>query len=255
MLAAAVLGIGLVIFRWRTTSIAVQIFVIFVLSWYGIHELSPTKPLQGGIRYMLPMVPFIAVLSIYFIYHCSLWFSTIIGSDKADKLFLATCTLLIAVSIYASYPVVIGRPMDTRFIVEEYILEQLPGNTLVEDSSILGKGDLRFLVSPSAKNILLEVGFAIVSEPGYARFLFGQSYPGQRKHIYEYVKSYETLFEQPYIELSSLAHKFAYHNPDIRIIALSAKAKEWMTKNADTLGQGLPSTYKIQFIRSYKDTP
>jgi hypothetical protein len=255
VLVAAILGIGLVLLRWGSAGLPLQVIVIFMLGWYGVHELSPSKPWQGSIRYMLPMVPFIAVLSVYFVHRCCLIFSAIIGPSISDKIFLVVCTLLIGTTIIASYPVVIGRPDDTRVTLKKYILDQLPGNFLVEHYSLLVKGDARYLVSPGLKEKLSDVDFAIVSELNYARFLFGKDYHGQRNNIYEYAKGYENLFDRPYIQLSSHAHKFSFHNPDIRIIALSTMADDWIRTNAETLTRTLPVTYEIQYVRKNYDTP
>lgn len=55
-----------------------------------------------------------------------------IGTDRSVLVFLSAGALLVCVTLISAYPVVAGRPVDTRVVFMNEFYKQIPGKVLME---------------------------------------------------------------------------------------------------------------------------
>jgi hypothetical protein len=199
------------LFTWPRISGAERLLVLTTLLFYLSAELSPTKPFPDFMRYMLPVVPPLAILV-----------STAVGRAAAANRKLGRIAALVLAAAVAwsgvvSVRLVAGIEPDTRTLALRWLEKHqepwrgetftpdprpLPSVALVDVDAMAKEGS-RYLVASS--------------------FLYDQAFVGCRSgpcdgRLKVYFDGYQRLFSYPYTEIRPHYRTFAFSNPVLRIV-------------------------------------
>jgi len=208
-LAAHLLG-------WRRVSSEDRLWVLTALLFYFSAELSPTKPPPDFMRYMLPVVPSLALLAVG-------------GVGRAVRAqrglgWLGGLALAGAVgwSAVTSVRLVAGMSQDTRAVAARWLDEKgepwkgerfTPAaepmlSVAVVDPEAERRAGTRYLV---ASSFMYET-LSLVCNPGPC---------SEQPRLY--YEGYRRLFRYPYVEIRPIYRSFAFSNPVIRVVDLRGR--------------------------------
>jgi hypothetical protein len=215
----ALFGVGGLVahlLAWPRVRSTERLLVLTALLFYFSAELSPTKPFPDFMRYMLPVVPPLAVLA------ASAISRALAANRRLGRLAAVALAAAIAWSGFVSLRLVVGLTHDTRTDALAWLDEQgdpwigelftpaddpLPSVALVDIEEERSEG-IRFVVSSS--------------------FLYEQAFIGCRSgrcdgRLKAYYDGYQRLFSYPYTEIRPDFRTFAYSNPVIRIVDIRSQ--------------------------------
>lgn len=199
--------------RWKQSSWRDKILVVYVLLFYLVVEVSPTKPFPDFMRYVIPVIPvllYFSVRGVEMVADC-------LRFVGAKRTFAALVAVALSLPLCESLRLIRDLGEDTREKAERLIAEN-HWQTKCETYAAL-RADVWSL---STLNIQAErdngVTHLVASSFLYDRFIHGKSLKNQGEAVYEAYQRYGELFSRPFIEITPPYKSFAFHNPTIRII-------------------------------------
>jgi hypothetical protein len=199
--------------RWKHSSWREKILIVYVLLFYLVVEVSPTKPFPDFMRYVIPVIPvllYFSVRGVEMVVDCLQF----VGAKRA---FAALVAVAFSLPLYESIRLVGDLDEDTREKAERLIAEN-HWQTKSETYAAL-RADVWSL---STLNIQAErdngVTHLVASSFMYDRFIHGKSLKNQGEAVYEAYQKYGELFSLPFTEITPPYKSFAFHNPTVRII-------------------------------------
>ena len=199
---------------WSRVSSEDRLLVLTALLFYFSAELSPTKPHPDFMRYMLPVVPPLALLAVHAVVRAATTrraLGSIVGVALAGA---------IGWSALTSVRLVAGMAYDTRAEAERWLDEHgepwkgewfTPAADPVVSVAVLDpeeerRAGTRYLVASSFM---------------YERALLMCRRGRVDERLQPYCDGYRRLFRYPYFEIRPAYRSFAFSNPVIRIVDLS----------------------------------
>lgn len=195
---------------------ALQVVVAFVVFYYLLIELSPTKPYQNAIRYALPLVPGLAILLAWGAARLSAEFRHAV---VAGALILLGCMGADAVQLVRHIN------HDSRQDVQQ-ILAGLDGNIVLDRVlGLEGRGSETDIHSrePGTDPLAFlppDTDYYVTSGYQYGRYLDAMDLPFQGEHVYRIAQRYKALMTYPYLEIGPRYRTLAFADPVFRIIDL-----------------------------------
>ena len=192
------------------------LIAIFTVLWYVIHETTPLKPYPDLPRYMLPIVPLLAILAASFIYELlSRWDYR--GWTAAVVVLLAALPAL-WMSMRANFP-----DADPRAVVPPIV--EASGAVVIDryadyDNTrpILG---LRLRPTKDTADIVVTANLT------YDRF---ESYAAPKDPAREAMAGYyRGLNTLPHLEVSNGRPTVGYFNPELKVVALDRSVERLKT--------------------------
>ena len=198
--------------NWFKLLLIEKFFIFYILIFYLIHEISPTKPPPDFMRYMIPIIAPLIFLN------CKLVFK-ILEKNKYLGLILAI-TLLVG-PLIESILLTKNLKHDTRELAADYFIKY--------KSKIIGEKytqqfpEVRSLVrKPISEYQNDGIRYLVASSFEYQRFIDTiENHTQQNEVVHEYYQTYINLFKYPYIEIKPRYKSFAFSNPIIRIIDIT----------------------------------
>lgn len=215
--ALALIGILLVLVRWRESQDVDRLLLLFALFYYFIPEISPSKPPPDYARYILQIAP----AMIYFAVRGMNLMSQRIESGFVRKGLILVLGLGMMVSLIDTLRLdyYMDWKKDTRQLAAEWLSRQT-GNAYFEQYAA-AHNDVRSIGDFSPLEIRASgYNFAVASDFRYERYFRGAKTEGQDEYIYQRHQRYEEWFSLPFVEIKPVYRSFAFSNPTVRIIDL-----------------------------------
>jgi hypothetical protein len=228
LLALGLIGLAAPFVAPRERLMPVALIAAFAVLWYDIHEATPLKPYPNFIRYMLPLVPLLAVLAASFVYEVlSRW-------DRRGVI-AALALVLAALPALSASVRINAHDIDPRAIVPPIVAAS--GARVIVDRygdyerarRILG---LSFRPTADMADIVVTANLAYDRADNYLspRDPDPQSMAGY----------YRGLFSRPYLEVSNGRPTLAYFNPVLRVVAMDG-AVDRLNQIATEIEKAVPS--------------
>ena len=235
-LPLAIFGLGgiiAVLYRWKTAAVELRFLVVYVFLFYLIHESTPMKPFPGFMRYMMPIVPAVLILAVYFIRGIGIWASE---KTRGAVLNVGVMFLVVVCILFPAYKsinlVLDMNEQDTRIRAFNWLKErQSDGEVYFGKYTLLNNKDSGRIYNLDDDTIqtLRAQGFryAVASSFGYELYFIGAELEDQPRRVYRYRDTFEKVFkEYEYHEIRPNYQSFAFSNPTIRIIDLKNEFTE-----------------------------
>lgn len=206
-----------VIFSWRKSSQDEKILSLFILLFYFAAELSPLKPFPDFMRYMIPVVP---PLAIFACQACRFLFR-----GKRILPAIGLTSFLLAAAGYSAWntiSLVKNMSHDTRDISTLWMMEH-EGEYLAERYTGKNQSNrYRTLADTNIEKAQAEgIKYLIISSFVYDRIVFAKTLPHHDPAIDAILNDYHRLLTYPYIEIKSDTPSYAFTNPTIKIIDIT----------------------------------
>ena len=223
-------GLTLLILNWKNVDWREKILFFYIMIFYFVVELSPTKPHPDFMRYIIPIIP----MMLYFAY--KMIYAINLGLRPTKFRFITSFLILVtlALPLYDSVHLVYYLNKDTRVQTKKILIEIFQKTESDSEIKVIMENYSCGLPIPA--NIDKLVNFAgkldiaqekrkgttyiVVSSFAYDRFFFGSKLDHQNEDIYNYYRIYQELFKHPFIEIAPAYKTFAFSNPTLRIIDL-----------------------------------
>jgi hypothetical protein len=213
----ALAGTAALLARWRRRAIDLQVMIAWVLLFYLAHEASPTKPFPDFMRYVLPIVP----LLLIFAYGGLSLLGERLAGTALRWLVPGVVALSVALPAWESARLIRYLEDDTRRDVAAWLAARGEKAKLERYAGIVRDTDLLTVLNPDAERAA-GTRYLVASSFTYDRFRLARGYRFQKRHAYETYRKYEGLFQYPYQEFRPKYKGFAFSNPTIRVIDISA---------------------------------
>ncbi|QDV51251.1 ArnT family glycosyltransferase [Gimesia fumaroli] len=213
----AVTGMIVLLFCWKETQDVDRLFLLFVVFYYLIPEISPSKPPPGYSRYILQIVPALIYFSVRGIHLLSSHFS----SNYVRKGLLLLLSISLSLSFWDTLQLdyYMNWKRDTRQQAAEW-LSQAGGKSFYEQYAA-AKNDVRSIGDFTPEELRNQgYDFVVASDFRYERYYRGAQTSGQDEYIYNRHRQYEEWFRYPFVEIRPTYRSFAFSNPTVRIIDL-----------------------------------
>ena len=178
------------------------------LIFYAIVELSPLKIFPDFMRYILPIVPFLAIFS------ASLW------KKLSHPVVHAVFALGLTYMVWDSSHLIYYLNKDTRLQAKEWISNH-PGKCHGDQYASMIRGTTCISTLDLKKAQENGIEYLMASSFFYERVNFASNLKQKPAIIIESKETYDRLFSRPYLEIRPVYKSFAYSNPTIRIIHLT----------------------------------
>lgn len=198
-----------------------RLIVLFSLAAinYLIIELSPLKTSPGYVRYVIPLIPILTIIS------CSM--INVMGV-KLKTMAIILITVLAVKDFHYGFSVVDLLDQDNRILIHE---KKLPKEvTLFEKYSTgyLNRNSFRTapsIVSPGPEVLKRNgIQYLVASSFRYDRFLTGKTLQRQRAKVYEIGNAYDSLFTAYDTEtLRPVVKTIGFFHPELKIVNLENK--------------------------------
>ena len=206
----------------RTRFSRAETTVLIALAvFYLVHEISPTKPFPGSIRYMVPLAPLAVIFALRAVDVAiravgSRW-RPVAGAVSASLVLVAGVQSFLLVRDIEDDTRLEAHGVPVPYLAEIYTYSRFwgpkPANQI--RAGFVGWKKWDDLVET-------DVRFVVISSFVYRRFLFGQSLPDQRPAVYRAAALYERLLACPGRTIKPRYRTFAFSNPIVRIVDLEA---------------------------------
>jgi hypothetical protein len=228
LLVAGIVGLAAPFVAPRERRMPVALIAIFAVLWYAVHEATPLKPYPDFSRYMVPLVPVLAILTASLLYEIlSRW----------DRRGIAAAAAVILVTLPALWTSVrINTPdMDPREVVRQIVLDS--GARVAIDrytnynfrNGILG-GRARSLAEGA--EVVLTANLTYDRAGNYA------VPPNQDPATV--AGYYQALSARPHLDISNGRPTMAYFNPVLRVVAMDGSV-ERLRQIEKRIKEGVPS--------------
>jgi hypothetical protein len=199
--------------KWKNSFWQDKILMLYVVLFYLVVELSPTKPFPDFMRYIVPVIP----IFFYFSVRAVKMISECLKFGGTKIVFAILVSVSFSLPLYESIRLVHDLGNDTREKAERWVTDN-HWKTKSETYAALHVD----VWSLSALNIPLErnngVTHLVASSFMYDRFVYGNKLKNQNEAVYQAYQKYGELFSHPFIEITPPYKSFAFSNPTIRII-------------------------------------
>ena len=205
--------------KWKKTKWEDRIFVVYVLMFYLLFELSPSKPDPDSMRYVVPIIP----IMIYFAYNGIYKFASLV-----PKRFLGINKVLLPAFIAITLLTMLVQTIKLDYYLKRDTREE--AHRFIEAS---GKNAKYEWLSHTSSDVKLlahldieqarqeEITYLVASSFMYDRFMWGYKLENQPPEVYTAYEKYVELFKYPYQEFTPAYKSFAFSNPVIRIIDIT----------------------------------
>lgn len=204
---AAFIGMGLSLAEGKKLTLTSKIVLITPLFFYLMTELSPLKCFPDYMRYVIPVVPFLALFSTF------AW-------QKICKRWSFLHLVFIAALLYMA--------TDSALLVY-YLTRDTRAEALIWMETHKGQyqGDQYALVTrglPCVSTLCLQkqkeagVHYLLTSSFFYDRISFAAGLRHKADIILSCKNNFDRLFDLPYTEIKPAYKSFAFSNPTIRIV-------------------------------------
>jgi hypothetical protein len=214
------LGAVVTVMRWTATPPALRIVLVFAVTWYLLHELSPMKPFGAIERHMAVMSGVFAVLAVYLV--------DLIAkhTPSAWRSLVASCCIIAmaAPAAWSSAIIAQSSKNDTRVIVGR-ILAHLDGAYDIDWLATIETPNRPAYFSKTIDEIDLSLEYILTAESVARRFIDADSFPYQPDDVYTTSGRYRAMFNRPAIVVTSTAGAFSYRNMPLRIVALRGNSE------------------------------
>jgi hypothetical protein len=214
---AGLLGASIVALRWRTSPPILRSLLVFGLTWYFMHELSPGKPTPGA-RQMTVMAAVFAVFAVVA--------ARFIGCQCLPRSLSLPATAVIVAGLSVvpamrSFELVRSAPNETRLVAER-LVQDLGRSTAWSEDGFTDRGyslllDVRF---ESLKEMEQIADFLAVNELLAELYVFSLALPNQDQLTRRTAAKYEALLRRPALLITSKVGYFSFRNLPVRVIAL-----------------------------------
>jgi len=213
----SLLGFFSAIGSWRRIGLSVKVVVLTTVVFYFVPEISPTKPPPDDGRYVIPAVVTLGFFAGWLTEEC--WKT---GSGLIRFLTVIATLGVLSYSIYDTSNLVIHLNQDTRSKARKWIDNNLQSDETVAWQPLAAP----WHVGPMKGIDMVELqrgnfDYVVVSSFHYDRYLNAATRLGQSAAIYEQAKSFQELFQRPFVEIQPAYRSFAFSNPTIRIVKFS----------------------------------
>ena len=227
-LLPTLLAMGGFVVAWRRRQPELRLLSIIVVVFYAVFESSPYKPPPNADRYVVPLLPFLALLAGLTLDEIRLRLST--WSARTATALMAACALAaVAQPLIATVRLTAGMTPDTRAAARDWLTQHAceQGDILIEGAFNLGG-----TIVPSYAPVLPErchaayayslerdsdrlddFDFIVASSFAYERFLLFSAAPAKAQQFYR--DFFAT--HQPVAEFTPSYRSYGFHNPTIRI--------------------------------------
>ena len=209
---AGLLGALIVVVRWRVTPPVLRHLLVFGITWYLVHELSPSKPFPEGARYMTVMPAVFAVFAVF----AAERFAAALWAPYQTIVVWGLIAGMAVIPAATSYELTRSAPYDTGLIVER-IASNLDGPIAWMEFP-----DQAVFSQPIAEL----AQFAVINELWAKRSVYALSLPAQDVEGQRRSSAYKALLTYPALLVTSSAGSFAFRNVPYRIIALKGNFQE-----------------------------
>lgn len=200
------------VLRFLKINAELRLITLYTLLYYLLVEFMPLKPAPDYFRYILPVIPGLAILLA-----CCL--------RQTDKKLIRTglqfFIVLCAVQpLYLSVNIMESVPNDPRYQVVEK-LKNTRDKKIFWGSYTNESYSSKFLNSIKYD----QNDYLVLSSFDYSRFLFGEKLDGQNTNISLKALSFKKLLSLYEVETISSPFSYAFMGPTIKIIKLNAPKK------------------------------
>ena len=214
---AGLLGAFVVAVRWRVSPPVLRHLLVFGLTWYLMHELSPMKPFPEGARHMTVMPAVFAVFAVFAVEYVANWL-------PAPFRAVVTATTIGGIAVIpaaASYELTQSATNDTGLVVER-LADSLDGPIVWVGFPSQPWFDLSQPIEESAR-------FLVMNELWAKQSVYSLSLQHQDERRRRVGSAYEALLTRPALIVASSAGSFAFRNVPYRIVALKGDPRELTT--------------------------
>ena len=220
---ASLAGAGMLFRKFKTNGILI-IFLFFL--FYFSAEIVKSKPAPQPERYILPCIPFVAVLS-------AVLFETITSRFKSSLISFILFASLVFFPLQRSLQLAAEIKLDTREILNNWIEENIPsGSKILIDRfaysppvdekkyEVLYLRGSKILEDLDVKNLRQsEYDYLILSGMFYERYFSEPSNePATRERIRQLFNNFKVVRE-----VESKYGSYAFHNPKLVLFALKER--------------------------------
>ncbi|NOR80892.1 MAG: phospholipid carrier-dependent glycosyltransferase [Methyloprofundus sp.] len=210
-------GIGIValffsVLRFLKISAALKLVTLSTLIYYLAVEMAPLKPAPDYFRYILPVIPGLAILLACY---------SAQSNKKMIRIGLQLFMILCVIQpLYLSVNIMNSVPNDPRYQVVERMKN-------INDKYILWGS---YTNKPYNRNVLKlndydQKAYLVLSSFDYSRYVLGESLDGQPESISQYSRHYKRLLSLYEVETISSPFSYAFMGPTIKIIKLNEPRK------------------------------
>jgi hypothetical protein len=233
LLIAGIVGLAAPLVAAKERRMPLALVAIFAVLWYAVHEISPLKPYPDFSRYMVPLVPFLAILAASFLYEILARWDRL-GVIAAAAVILAAIPALV-VSMRVNAPDVDPRAVVADIVAATGARVALDRYTTYKVLGRLGGGarkDAEGAELIVTSNLTYDrAGSYAVREAGDANSL---------------VDYYRALGAYPYLEVSNGRPNMAYFNPVMRVIAMDG-SMERLREIGKEIEEAAPG-FKLEYV-------
>lgn len=214
VIAATVAGIGAAVARRRNLPTTARIVFLYGALAYLLAEISPRKPHPGFVRYMLPVIPAVALA-------CGLALEALeerLAATPLRWVAPAVLALLLALPALRSFELIARLGDDTRLRADAWTAENA-GRVLREPHSSAHPHDFASLAAVDLDAARRSgVTHVTTSSFTYDTFARGSRLAGQHDYVYERHERYQELFGYPYEEFAPKGPTLGWSNPTVRVL-------------------------------------
>ncbi len=213
------LGTGSGILRWKDSPFVLKLMICYGAIFYFVVELAPLKTSPNYERYVVSLVPAVAILGAFALQ--TLW--TRYQERLIRGVVVGVAFLALAFPFVDSVRLVLHFNQDTRAAAEEWLQER--DDEFLSESHSSTRPGIRYIVEESLPSLKSRgVRYLVTSSFAYERFFLGSTlWTRQSPIVYEFKTKYENLFsEYPYVEFAPTYRSYAFSNPTIRIVDISS---------------------------------
>jgi len=183
--------------------------------FYLTAEITPMKPFNGSMRYVIPIVP----VMCYFSIKCIWQISKLLPIKKTEMTFAVVTCCCLAFPIYDTANLLYYLNRDTRGQLRNW-LHEVEGKSIKEKYAT--KRNVGRLYTHLKKNgIKSDAKYIITSSFCYSRYLYAGALPDQKPKVYHRHQFYKKLLKKTYKEFKPAYKTFALSNPTINVILVS----------------------------------
>ena len=205
------------IFRWRHIAWESRFLVCYVVFFYFVLEASPLKPFPNFMRYMVPIIPILALFCMQLLNSMM----AVIPRRSRSWCSFALLSLIIIFPLIESVKFDYYINKDTRGEIESLLAEK-EGNVIMEAyvAPFTHPADFSRLPDLIAEAQNENVCTLVASSFMYDRYLLGGTLKDQEPDIYVKYQQYLDIFEYPYTEILPTYKSIAFSNPTLKVIDL-----------------------------------
>lgn len=223
----AIIGILVLLFWWKETQDVDRLLLLFVIFYYLIPEISPSKPPPGYSRYILQITPAMIYFSVRGIHFLSNYFEN--SYARRGLVFLLGISLSLSFWDTLQLDYYMNWKHDTRQLAAEWLSKE--GGKAFFEQYAAAKNDVRSIGDYTLEQ-MQDAGydFVVASDFRYERYYRGAETTGQDEYIYNRHQQYEEWFTLPFVEITPAYRSYAFSNPTVRIIDLRSQKKQTESK-------------------------